>query len=229
VSEFNLNPLSLLSLLQLTSSTLPVGAYSYSEGIEMLVFREIITDVHTLKHWLQQELQVGAIQLEAAIVIRSYRATQNNNLSRLIDWNAWLSAARETEELRNQSWQMGSALSRLIVKIHPEAEVFFSAIGSPCNYAIAFGIAAASWQLDERSMLLGYLQSWVTNLVGVGVKLIPLGQTSGQQLLLDLQTTIVSATEQIIILEDDDLSSWGWGLSLASMAHETLYTRLFRS
>lgn len=229
MSDITLNSASFLSLLQLTSSALPVGAYSYSEGIETLVFREMITDVNCLKHWLNQELTLGAIRLEVAVILRAYRATQNNDFSTLTSWNAWLSAARETEELRNQSWQMGSTLSRLIVNLNPETEPLFSAIGSPCNYAIAFGIAAAAWQLNERSMLLGYLQSWVTNLVGVGVKLIPLGQTSGQQLLLDLQTSIVLATETILTLEDDDLSSWGWGLSLASMTHETLYTRLFRS
>lgn len=229
MSEINLNSASLLSVLQLASPALPVGAYSYSEGIETLVSREIIFDVNSLKHWIKQELKMGAIQLEGSIVVRAYRATQNNDRSALAYWNAWLSAARETEELRNQSWQMGSALSRLIVKLKPETEPFFVTAGSPCNYAIALGITAASWQIDERSMLLGYLQSWATNLVGVGVKLIPLGQTSGQQLLFDLQIEIVSATDNIITLEDDDLSSWGWGLSLASMAHETLYTRLFRS
>jgi urease accessory protein len=229
VSNINLNSASFLSLLQLASSALPVGAYSYSEGIETLVFREAIADANRLKNWIEQELTVGAIQLEAAIVIRSYRATQSNDFSTLLYWNMWLSAARETEELRNQSWQMGSTLSRLIIKLNPNTEPLFSALGSPCNYAIAFGIAAASWKIDERSMLLGYLQSWTTNLVGVGVKLIPLGQTSGQEVLLDLQRAIVLATDNILTLEDDDLSSWGWGLSLASMAHETLYTRLFRS
>lgn len=229
MSDLDLNSSSLLSLLQLASSALPVGAYSYSEGIETLVNREIITDVDSLKHWLKQELNLGAIRLEAAVTLRAYRAVQTDDRPSLVYWNLWLSAARETEELRNQSWQMGSTLSRLVAKLNPRTEPVILELGSPCNYAIAFGIAAASWQIDERSMLLGYLQSWTTNLVGVGVKLIPLGQTSGQEVLLDLQREIVLATENILTLEDDDLSSWGWSLSLASMAHETLYTRLFRS
>jgi urease accessory protein len=229
VSDLDLNSSSLLSLLQLASSALPVGAYSYSEGIETLVDREIITDVDSLKHWLEQELNLGAIRLEAAVTLRAYRAVKTDDRPSLVYWNLWLSAARETEELRNQSWQMGSTLSRLVAQLNSRTEPVILELGRPCNYAIAFGIAAASWQIDERSMLLGYLQSWTTNLVGVGVKLIPLGQTSGQQLLLDLQRAIVLATENILTLEDDDLASWGWSLSLASMAHETLYTRLFRS
>jgi urease accessory protein len=193
------------------------------------VYREIITDADSLKHWLEQELNLGAIRLEAAITLRAYRAVQTDDHSKLSYWNSWLSAAKETEELRKQSWQMGSALNRLITNLNPESKPFFFAIGSPCNYAIALGISAASWHIDERSMLLGHLQSWATNLVGVGVKLIPIGQTSGQQLLLDLQTSIIAATQDIVTLEDDALSNWGWGLSLASMTHETLYTRLFRS
>lgn len=229
VSDININSSSLLSLLQLASSALPVGAYSYSEGIETLVDRQKIIDVDRLKRWIEQELSVGAIRLESAITLRAYQAVVNTDRPTLTYWNAWLSAAKETEELRNQSWQMGSTLSRLVAKLNPETEPFFLTVGNPCNYAIAFGIAAASWQIDERAMLLAYLQSWATNLVGVGVKLIPLGQTSGQQLLLELQNSIVFATEKIMTLEDDALDSWGWGLALASMEHETLYTRLFRS
>jgi len=229
VSNLELNSTSLLYLLQLASPALPVGAYSYSEGIETLVDRQIIRDYNSLKHWLERELELGAIRVEAAIALRAYRANQNNDLSLLLYWNSWLSAARETEELRNQSWKMGRALSRLIAKIHPETEPFLSAIGNPCNYAVVFGVAAASFALNERSLLLGYLHSWATNLIGVGVKLIPLGQTQGQQLMIDLQRVIEAVTKKILTLEDDDLTSWGWGLSLASMAHETLYSRLFRS
>lgn len=229
MSDLELNSTSLLYLLQLASPALPVGAYSYSEGIETLVDRQIIRDFNSLKHWIERELELGAIRVEAAIALRASRATQNNDISSLLYWNSWLSAARETEELRNQSWQMGSALSRLISKINPETEPFISAIGNPGNYAVIFGIAAVGFAIDERSLLLGYLHSWASNLIGVGVKLIPLGQTQGQQLTIDLQRAIVTAIPEIMTLKDDDLSSWGWGLSLASMAHETLYSRLFRS
>ena len=103
------------------------------------------------------------------------------------------------------------------------------AVGKPCNYAIAFGIAAACWQIPLFEATLGYLHSWASNLITAGVKLIPLGQTVGQQLLLNLHPHLGSAAEEILILEDDALCSCGWGRALASMAHETQYTRLFRS
>ncbi len=225
----------LLCLLQLASPALPVGAYSYSEGLEVLVDVGKINSERSLKHWLEQELYCGAIRLDAAVMVRAYRAIELENLEALTRWNAWLSALIETEELRQQSWQMGQSLVRLLLKMQAvktgrgSLQSLVNAAGLPCNFAIAFGIAAAYWQITPTSALLGYLHSWATNLVTAGVKLIPLGQTAGQQLLLELHDNIVCATEEILTLEDDELNSCSWGLSLASMAHETQYTRLFRS
>lgn len=231
-----MNPqnLTLLHLLQLASPTLPVGAYSYSDGLETLVEKAVINNSKSLKHWLEQELSYGAIRLEAAVMIRAYRSAENHNFDDLGYWNAWLTAAKETAELRAQSLQMGNSLMRLLLDLkHPTSatslQELATAAGSPCNYAIAFGIAAATWQIDITSATLGYLHSWASNLIGAGVKLIPLGQTAGQQLLLEINSNITVATPKILTLEDDDLSSCGWGLALASMAHETQYTRLFRS
>lgn len=217
-----------LSLLQLVSPALPVGAYSYSEGIETLVEWGTISNNHTLKHWLEQELSYGAIRLEAAVMLRAYRATFLGDKKALIYWNTWLSAARETSELRASSWQMGQSLMRLLLAIKPvEAQSF--CLDGECNYAICLGIYAALEQIDPKSLILGYLHSWATNLITAGVKLIPLGQTAGQVLLHELHAHINAAATEIISLEDDALSSCSWGLALASMAHETQYTRLFRS
>lgn len=229
----NLQNLTLLSLLQLASPTLPVGAYSYSDGLETLVENGVINNSKSLKYWLEQELRYGAIQLEAAVMIRAYRSAKNNNFDDLGYWNAWVTAAKETAELRSQSWQMGNSLIRLLLNLQYPGDTSLqnlaTAADSPCNYAIAFGIGAAHLQIDETSVILGYLHSWASNLIGAGVKLIPLGQTAGQQLLLQVASNINLATQEILALEDDDLSSCGWGLALASMAHETQYTRLFRS
>lgn len=220
---------TLLHLLQLASPALPVGAYSYSEGIETLVDNGTIANESSLKDWLEAELKYGAIRIEAAVMIRAYQATQLGDVAALLYWNHWLSAARETEELRQQSWQMGRSLMRLMLEIQPQFADMINVIGNRCNFAIAFSIAAADWKIDISDALLGYLHSWVTNLITAGIKLIPLGQTAGQQMLLKLHINLLDASEEILALEDDELSSCGWGLSLASMAHETQYTRLFRS
>lgn len=227
----------ILNLLQLSSPALPLGAYSYSEGLETLVETQVITDQYSLENWLKQELSCGAIRLESAVMVRAYRSFVNQDINGLIYWNQWSSAAKETAELRQQSWQMGNTLMQLLVNLakvnqnsdNINVQDYFNTIQKPCNYAIAFGMGTAYWQINLNDALLGYLHSWATNLINAGVKLIPLGQTAGQILLFSLQAQIQETTEQVLQLEDDKLCSWNWGLSLASMAHETQYTRLFRS
>ncbi|MCT7962729.1 urease accessory protein UreF [Laspinema sp. D1] len=276
---------SLLSLLQLASPALPVGAYSYSEGLEMLVERGIVNSAESLQNWMNWELREGAISLDGAVMVRASNAANTGNWQKVQEWNHWSSATRETEELRQQSWQMGNALLRLLMNLWPveepvEGEHFnvekrpnppapfptreggerrkfppplvgeggrgersdwflgkiemlpvelTSLSEEDCNFAVAFGIAASYWQIPPDVALLGYLQSWACNFIGAGVKLIPLGQTAGQQLLFNLQPNLVTAVQTILRVEDDDLSSCTWGLSLASMQHESQYSRLFRS
>jgi urease accessory protein len=226
------NSQALLHLLQLVNSTLPVGAYSYSEGLETLVQANTIANAQTLQHWLLQELDYGAIRLEAAAMVRIYRGAvclQDSGYGNLSDWNHWLSAMRETEELREQSWQMGRSLTRLLLDLEPQIEPTIAACGTPCNFATAFAIAAHYWQIDCKTAILGYLYSWVANLVNAGVRLIPLGQTVGQRLLFDLNLPLRQTVDVILTLQDNDLNGCGWGLAIASMNHETLYSRLFRS
>ena len=224
----------ILELLQLASPALPLGAYSYSEGLETLVEQGIINDQKSLNSWLVQALNIGSIRLEAAIMLRAYQATIQQDLIKLEFWNQWLSATRETSELREQSWQMGQSLSRLLrelntVKPTPNLLESLQALENPCNYSIVYGVAAASWQIDQNDALLGYLHSWATNLINAGVKLIPIGQTAGQKILLRLNPIILQTVAEILTLSDDNLVSCSWGLALASAAHETQYTRLFRS
>lgn len=111
---------ALLHLLQLASPALPVGAFSYSEGLETLVDQGTINDKQGLQHWLTQELRYGAIRIEAAVMVRAERAMQLEDKSALIYWNHWLSAARETAELRSSSWQMGRSLIKLLLEVEPQ-------------------------------------------------------------------------------------------------------------
>lgn len=223
------DPQALLKLLQLASPALPVGAFSYSEGLETLVEQGALSSSQALEHWLTQELKHGSVRLEAAVMLRAHRAFAAGDGLALQSWNQWLSAIRETEELRQQSWQMGRALVRMLEQMEPELQGAISMLGTPCNFAIAFGLTAAHWQIEAEASILGYLQSWATNLVNAAIKLVPLGQTAGQQLLLRLYPTLAAASQTVMALTDEQLESSGWGLGLASMQHETLYTRLFRS
>jgi urease accessory protein len=227
-----------LRLLQLASSTLPIGAYTYSEGLEFLAETGHVDSAAALQDWVVQELTYGSIRVESCIMLRAYQSAFQNNEAQLLSWNAWWSAVRETEELRLQSWQMGRSLLRLFLSLeepHSTAGMdktwpaLQALLSQECNFAIAFGTVAAAWQIEPIDALLGYLQSWATNLIAAGIKLIPLGQTAGQQMLLNLQPRIECAAQEVEQLPDEALESCGWGLSLASMAHETQYSRLFRS
>ncbi|WP_017662257.1 urease accessory protein UreF [Baaleninema simplex] len=224
---------SLLNLLQLVSPTLPLGAYSYSEGLETLVETQTLTCADDVRQWLETELRHGTIRIETAVMVRAYRSVREESLADLAYWNRWLSATRETAELQQQSWQMGNSLMRLLCDLDdPNALDFHPysvAVDRPCNLAIAYGIAAAAWEISLHDAALGYLYSWATNLIGAAVKLVPLGQTAGQQLTRQLQPTLTEESDRILALDDDDLTSCSWGLTLASMQHETLYSRLFRS
>jgi urease accessory protein len=220
---------SALLQLQLASPALPVGAYSYSEGLEFLVDSDRLKDCKGLEQWLTQELGYGSVRLEAAVMVRSYHAVLAGDLDALNYWNGWLSATREAEELRSQSWQMGRSLLRLFADLETAQTIPPILANLECNFAVAYGLVAASWEIDLRSAILGYLHSWVTNLISAGVKLIPLGQTAGQQLLLSLNPVICNTAQTVLDLPDEELASCGWGLTLASMAHETQYSRLFRS
>ncbi len=221
----------ILNLLQLASPALPLGGYSYSEGLETLVETGRITSAAQLESWIDASLRYGTIQLEAAIAIRAYRCILADNLPQLIAWNQWLSASKETVELRQQSWQMGQSLMRLLVDLEerPQVATYIESLLPPWNYAVAFGIGAACWQINEKDAILGYLHSWASNLISAGIKLIPLGQTAGQKLLKSIHSRLEVCTDLSLHLSDDELASCSWGLGLASMAHEIQYTRLFRS
>ncbi|MEO0541123.1 MAG: urease accessory protein UreF [Cyanobacteria bacterium P01_A01_bin.105] len=215
--------------MQLASPTLPVGAYSYSEGLETLVEAQKIADAATLQAWLEAELRDGGLKLEGAVLARAYRAVTAHEWEALGDWNQWWSAARETAELRRQSWQMGRSLSRLLEKMDPTTAVWLQQCPPPINWSVAFGGAAAHWQVDLPAALGAFYQSWAGNLINAGVKLIPLGQTAGQQLLFNLTPCITVAVTDVLKLKDDELRCCSWGIALASSQHETQRVRLFQS
>jgi urease accessory protein len=236
------NSLALLRLLQLVSPALPVGAYTYSEGLETLVQQETIATANHLQQWLTQELQYGTIRIEAVILREAYDAAQrlesdsDSAIAQLNHWNNWLSAFRETSEIREQSWQMGRSLIRLLQDLQPDTSVAailektdLEKIEPPINFAISFAIAAAHWQIDRSTTILGYLQSWAANLVNAGVRLIPLGQTQGQQVIQALAPEIEGAMADILQIKIEAVQACNWGVAIASMNHESLYSRLFRS
>jgi urease accessory protein len=197
--------------------------------LEALVEQGRICDRPTLQNWMSQELRQGSIRLETAILWRACHCLVRSDLLGLQAWNQWLSATRETRELRQQNWQMGQSLCRLLADLSPSLRPQLERVGLPCNFAIAFALASHDGALAPETAMLGYLYSWSANLISAGVRLIPLGQTEGQQIQRSLRDNLIFIAQEISQLTDDELGSCSWGLSLASMSHETQYTRLFRS
>jgi urease accessory protein len=219
----------LWKLLQLASPSLPVGAYSYSEGLEVLRENDRLNTAQDLQEWFEMELRYGSIATEGTVLVRAFQAVQNQDLETLRYWNQWWSAWRETEELRNQSWQMGRSLCRLGGALEPELLPYFQASGEVCNFVIAFATIAAYWQLPLSSVVSAYLYSWLSNGINAGVRLIPLGQTLAQQILLALHPSLDHATQKALTQADHELGGWSHGMGMISSHHEYLYTRLFQS
>jgi urease accessory protein len=139
-------------------------------------------------------------------------------------WNATLLACRETAELRLGDTATGAALARLL----PELGIAVPALREPA-FLTLFTLAAVQWQIPARNAALGYAWTWLENQVIAATKLLPLGQTQAQRMLSALQQTIPEALAIAETLEDWQLGSSLPGLALASIHHETQYTRLFRS
>lgn len=216
-------------LLQLTNSALPIGGFSYSEGLEQLIEEKVIRDYNDLELWIKDSLDYGIIRLEGCVLKRIYQARKSDDSTSLIFWDQWLLASMETEELRRQSVDMGRALQRL--------NSFLS--NSDCsldrdrvvlrNYASIFGKTAADWNIPLNSALYGYLYRWISSILDVGVKLIPMGQSAGQKCLWNIQPFLEEKVFELLSLPNEDLYAWNIGVVLASMQHETQYSRLYRS
>ena len=214
-----------LHLLQLSSPALPVGAYAYSQALEYAIEAQwLIGD--ELGNWLSDGLALGLAQLDLPVLARAYAAAARGDAPKLNHWNDRLLAARETRELLLEDQQIGSALLRLLKSLFtPAPPVLTQAPG----YATAFAIAAQRWEIDVEDALMAYSYSWLENQVAAATKLVPLGQTAAQQLLVAKLTEIPEAVSKSRAVSDSDIGLSLPGLALASCRHERQHTRLFRS
>lgn len=220
--------LSLLRLLQLVSPGLPIGMYSYSQGLERAVEDRWITDADQTADWLHGVLANALGRVDAPILARLYDAWSENDSAAVTHWSQTLAACRETAELRAEDRQTGQALARLLLKLDiAEAEAWQR--HPDATLATLFSLAAVRWQIGKTDAMAGYLWGWLENQVLCAVKLVPLGQVAGQRLLKDLAGDIPVLVRQALSMADDDLGGSCFGLALASSRHEMQYSRLFRS
>ena len=224
----NSAPASLPRLLQLVSPSLPVGAYSYSQGLEWAVEAGWVSDPGSLGAWLRDQLQGSLQYWDLPLLARLYQACITNNTEALEAWTRMLLAGRETAELRKEERDRGRALYSLLDKLGVLTPDDRRETIAACQLT-GFALAARRWGIPLDQTLTGYAWSWLENSVLSGVKLIPLGQTAGQTLLLDLADLLPTIVDTALTLTDDELGSSAPALAHASAAHESQRTRLFRS
>jgi urease accessory protein len=217
-----------LRLLQLVSPSLPVGAFTYSQGLEWAVECGWVTDATTLKAWIEDLLETAMTYLETPILARLYRASSRQDNQALGYWSHYLLASRETRELRLEEHNRGRAMLALL----PELGLSISAEQLPhlrqCHLA-GFAHAARCWRIPLPEAAAAYLWGWLENITLAGVKIIPLGQTQGQKLITELSSAIPQSVTAGLELPDELIGASSPAQAIASSLHETQYTRIYRS
>lgn len=216
--------LRLVRLLQLASPALPVGAFSYSQGLEAAVEAGIVHDAASAERWIGDVFEAALAQMEAPVLLRLHAAWRDGDAAAAARWNALFLASRETAELRAETAQMGYSLARLLPELGVPAPGF-----EEIAFPTAFSRAAAHWGIAPAEALAAYLWAWLENQAMAALKAVPLGQTEGQKMLLALGARIPAAVSRAAALEDEELCNFAPGLALLSARHETQYSRLFRS
>ena len=221
-----------LALLQLVSPALPVGAFSYSEGLEVLVQRGQLRSPQDVGDWLEAELRQGVVRLETAALEPMQQRFQQWQTgadagaeAQLRDLDGWLLAQREALELRQQQRQMGRSLLQLLVELGwplPDGALDLSWPAAWCWAGCCLGV-------EPQALRQGYLFSWVANQISAAVRLVPLGPTQGQRLQLALAPVIDEQAKVLAAVDPHQLWSSGVGAGLAQLQHAELYSRLFRS
>jgi urease accessory protein len=222
---------ALLHLLQLASPSLPIGAYSYSQGLEAALERGIVHDEASARTWIIDTLHHVVAHFEAPILWRLLQGFAARDAAAVTMWTERFVAARDTAEFRAETIQMGYSLGKLALDLDVGDAALRGILQAQPEIPLPTALAYAAVALDvpREAALLGMLFSWAENQVLVCVKSVPLGQVAGQRLLLSLRAELEAAAQLTQRMGDDELSNWSPGLSLLSMRHEVQYSRLYRS
>lgn len=221
-----MNAASLLHLLQFASPALPIGGYSYSQGLETAIEAGRVHDAASAQAWLVRYLDEVLARWDAPLLWRLLSAFAARDTAAIAEWSACFLASRDTAESRAETVQMGYSLTRLIAELGV-ADV--SLLGDEVTLPAAYACAVDALDIPHEEAVLAMLFAWAENQVLVCVKSVPLGQVAGQRLLLSLRPDLERTAATACTLPDADLSNWSPGLSMLSMRHEVQHGRLYRS
>ena len=219
---------SLLKLIQLTSPALPIGSYAYSQGLESAVNESWVHDETSTENWVGGLLRNSLTYLDGPVFARLYKGWENNDESRVQYWNDYLFSCRETMELREEERQLGVSLAKLLGNLDIHESRSWESCSTAC-FLTLFSLASVRWKIPAKEALAGFLWLWSENQVVAAIKLVPLGQTQGQKMLKRIGAIIPGLVDRALDMKDDEIGFTAPGQVLASVLHETQYSRLFRS
>ena len=219
------------ALLRLASPQLQIGGYSYSQGLEMAVDNGRVVDPVTASRWISDQLLLNLARFEAPLLLAHCQAAAGEDWQRLQHLCDEHRTSRETRELHQESRQMGYSLQQLLMglpELDAPARLFLTQQSEP-HLALGWALAARAWGIQPQDALAAWLWSWLENQLAVLMKTLPLGQQAAQRMTSELSPALQQAQQHASALDLSHMGSAAFGLSLASMAHERQYSRLFRS
>jgi len=223
---------TLLRLMWLASPALPVGGFSYSEGLEPAVEAGLVTNEEQAGDWLLAQLRLSLGRADLAAATRAFEAWQAHDVARAQALNDWVGQTRESSELRLQAEQMGRSLLEWL-RHGAEAEdprvAALAALRPAPTWPVAFALAAALTGADARDAMLAFAFGWAENMVQAAMKAVPLGQIAAQRILARLTAVIPDTVAHAATLAESERQAFTPMLAILSAQHETQYSRLFRS
>ena len=222
------SPAAFLGALRLGSAALPIGAFAYSQALEQAVAIGAVSDRHSASRWVDGVLTHSVLGLDVPVLSRIYRALAGERLDEAERWSDFLYASRPTQELRAEERQLGRSLLRFLDR-QGEARARRYLERSRSTLAAAFALSARSLGLSHEAAALTYAFAWCEAQVGAATRLIPLGQSDAQLVLSAAIARLDAGFFRALALGDEDIAATAPGQALLSAAHETQYSRLFRS
>jgi len=218
-------------LMTWLSPAFPVGAFSYSSGLEWAVEAGDVGDAASLRAWLETVLTAGGLFADAVLFAHAHDAVAAGDATRLRGIAELAAALTPSKERHLETTAQGRAFLDLVATVWPCAgiERLAGSWSGEVAYPVAVAVAAAGHAIPAPLALNAYLTAGTANLVSAGVRLIPLGQTDGQRVIAALEPLVAETTTRALATALDDIGTSALRADLASMRHETQYTRLFRS